>query len=55
MRKLTLNRETLAQLTSDDLAAVGGAGVAATGGCPWTFRVRECLSLEDTCIKTVAE
>jgi hypothetical protein len=54
MRKtLTLRRETLAPLTADDLASVAGAAVAATGGCPWTFHVRECLSLDD-CVTTDA-
>ena len=43
-RTLTLRRETLAALTSDELAAVA-AGVEATGGCPRSFRVRECLTM----------
>ncbi|HEU0131540.1 MAG TPA: class I lanthipeptide [Mycobacteriales bacterium] len=49
-RTLTLRRETLAPLTTDQLAEVAGAA-AATGGCPFTFHVRDCLSL-DGCIET---
>ncbi len=52
-RSLTLVRETLAPLSTDDLAGVAG-GVLAAGGGPWTFRVRECLSIDDGCIKTTA-
>jgi len=43
-RRLTLTIETLTQLPSDDLASVGGAALAATGGCPFTFHVNECVS-----------
>lgn len=46
-RTLRLSRETLADLTPEDLAVVVGG--AATGGCPWTFRVRECLTTSPTC------
>lgn len=51
-KRLTLTRETLAQLTNDDLAAVAGAAAPATGGCPWSFRVWECLSLDYSCDDT---
>jgi hypothetical protein len=43
-RSLALSRETLAELTAADLAAVDG-GAAATGGCPRSIHVDECLSL----------
>lgn len=46
-RTLRLGRETLTELTADDLSAVVGG--EATGGCPRTFRVRECLTLTPTC------
>jgi hypothetical protein len=46
-RNLTLRRETLAPLSSEELVAVAGAD--ATGGCPWTFHIRECLSFYDEC------
>lgn len=51
-RTLTLRGETLAPLTVDELTAVAGGD--ATGGCPWTFHVRECLSIDPGCIKTTA-
>lgn len=44
---LTLRRETLASLTTDELAGVAGA--EATGGCPRTMRVFECLSFYEYC------
>ena len=48
MRKsLTLHRETLASLTTDELVAVAGA--EATGGCPRTMRLAECLSFYEYC------
>ena len=40
-KRLTLRRETLAELTADDLMAVAGGD--ATGGCPRTMRVGDCL------------
>lgn len=46
-RTLRLNRETLAELTPEDLAAVVGA--EATGGCPRSFRIKECLTTSPTC------
>lgn len=51
-RSLTLVREALAPLPTEDLSVVAGGG--ATGGCPYTFRVRECLSIEYRCIDTLA-
>ena len=45
--RLTLRRETLASLTTDELTAVAGGD--ATGGCPRTMRVAECLSLYQYC------
>lgn len=44
---LRLDRETLAELTTEDLTAVVGG--EATGGCPRTFRVKECVTLSPTC------
>ncbi|HEU0131541.1 MAG TPA: hypothetical protein VFQ85_11195 [Mycobacteriales bacterium] len=44
-RTLNLRRETLAPLTTDELAEIAGAAVDATGGCPETFYVLRCLSL----------
>ncbi len=44
---LTLRREILAALTTDELAHVAGGD--ATGGCPYTMRVTECLSLYQYC------
>lgn len=44
---LRLDRETLAELTPEDLTAVVGGD--ATGGCPRTFRVKECLTMSPTC------
>lgn len=46
-RTLRLTRETLTDLTPEDLAAVVGGD--ATGGCPRSFRIRECLTTEPTC------
>lgn len=46
-RTLRLNRETVAELTAEDLAAVVGGD--ATGGCPRSFRVWECVSVVTTC------
>jgi hypothetical protein len=46
-RTLTLRRETLVSLTSDELGAVAGA--EATGGCPQTLRIKECLSFYEYC------
>lgn len=46
-RTLTLRRETLAPLTADELATVAGGD--ATGGCPRTMRLPECLSLYQYC------
>ena len=51
-RRLSLVREVLAPLTNDDLAAVAGAAPDATGGCPQSFRVRECptaLTCDTSC------
>lgn len=48
MRKsLTLHRETLTPLAADELAAVAGGD--ATGGCPRTMRLAECLSFYEYC------
>lgn len=48
MRKsLSLRRETLASLTRDELADVAGAD--ATGGCPYTMRLTQCLSFYEYC------
>lgn len=48
MRKsLILRRETLAALTTDELAGVAGGD--ATGGCPYTMRLGECLSFYQYC------
>ncbi|HEV2891903.1 MAG TPA: class I lanthipeptide [Frankiaceae bacterium] len=48
MRKtLSLRRETLAALTADELTAVAGGD--ATGGCPRTLRLAECLSFYEAC------
>lgn len=44
---LTLRRETLASLTTDELAVVAGGD--ATGGCPRTMRIAECLSFYEYC------
>lgn len=46
-RSLTLRRETLTPLAADELAAVAGAD--ATGGCPYTMRLAECLSFYEYC------
>ncbi|HEX8003361.1 MAG TPA: class I lanthipeptide [Mycobacteriales bacterium] len=46
-RKLTLRRETLAPLSAEDLAVVAGGD--ATGGCPFTMHLKECLSLYEAC------
>lgn len=48
-RRLTLSRETLADLTPEDLASVGGAGEIAA--IP-TLNVLMCLTLHRTCIVT---
>lgn len=48
MRKsLTLRRETLAALTPDELAVVAGGD--ATGGCPRTLHIADCLSFYEYC------
>jgi len=44
-RTLTLRRESLSTLTPDDLATVAAAAIAATGGCPWSLHVVDCLSI----------
>lgn len=44
---LTLRRETLASLTTDELAGVAGGD--ATGGCPRTLRITDCLSFYQYC------
>lgn len=44
-RRLTLRRETLADLTTDELAAVAGAAIP-------TLNVLMCLTLHRTCILT---
>lgn len=46
-RSLRLTRETLIELTADDLTAVVGA--EATGGCPRSLRIKECLTTSPTC------
>lgn len=52
-RRLALTRETLAELTTDDLAAVA-AGEAITNReqCGHTFPVKDCFSLYRTCWTT---
>jgi len=47
-RTLSLRRETLAQLTANDLTAVGGAVQQATPGCP-TWPVLDCMSWDAGC------
>ncbi|HEU0131548.1 MAG TPA: hypothetical protein VFQ85_11230 [Mycobacteriales bacterium] len=46
-RTLTLRRETLAALTTNELTSVAGGD--ATGGCPRTLHVAECLSFYEYC------
>lgn len=46
-RSLTLRRESLTALTPEALAAVAGGD--ATGGCPRTFHLPECLSFYEYC------
>ena len=54
-RRLTLKRESLAALSTDELAAFGAAAPALTPDCPFeTFPVLQCLSLDRRCIKTDA-
>lgn len=57
-RSLSLKRETLADLTTDELTAVAGGD--ATGGCPYrtsggcpTTPIAYCLSLGPTCWDTL--
>ena len=51
-RRLSLRRETLAALTTDELANVGAAGADAPA-LP-TLNVLMCLTLHRTCILTTA-
>ena len=46
-KRLTLRRETIAALTADELTAVAGGD--ATGGCPRTLHLGECLSFYQYC------
>ncbi len=46
-KRLTLRRETIAALTADQLTAVAGGD--ATGGCPRTLHIAECLSFYEYC------
>lgn len=47
-RKLRLNRETLAELSTDDLSVV-------VGGAPPTLNVRDCLpSMDYSCINCIS-
>ena len=49
-RRLTLARETLAELSPGDLASV--AGGQQTQDCGWTFPLRACLTLQPSCVTT---
>ena len=46
-KRLTLRRETIAALTADELTAVAGGD--ATGGCPRSLHITECLSFYEYC------
>lgn len=50
-RRLTLARETLTDLSADDLASVAGGQVTGRD-CGWSFPLRECFSLQPTCWTT---
>ena len=43
MKKLTLTKDTLAELTSDELAALQGANVPMTPSCPLTLKIAELV------------
>lgn len=43
MKKLTLHKDTLAELTSDELAALQGAALPMTPSCPLTMKIAELV------------
>jgi hypothetical protein len=52
MKRLTIRRESLAQLGTEELGAIaGGATTGCTFTCP-TTPVKECLSLNPGCAQT---
>lgn len=54
MKKLTIRREALAQLGTEELVVVaGGATTGCTFTCP-TTPVLECLSVRPACFQTQA-
>ena len=51
-RTLSLRRETLTELTAEDLAGIAAGDEAITPYCP-TVPVKYCFSLAPTCWTTV--
>ena len=49
MTKLVLNKDTLAELTTDELGYVNGAAAQLTPSCPLVLKVRELLSEAGAC------
>lgn len=49
MKKLTLRKETLAELTAAELASVAGGG-AESESCPITYK---CVYISDNCLNSI--